>query len=83
MRLTPAEGLALTVSPVRLGCVGVGALILALLYRRITTLGRLTVALGALFERYTCSEPKIISEEPMVRPAAVHEVTLRKTPGPV
>jgi amino acid transporter len=44
--LWPSQELALTVSPARLGCVAVGALILFLLYRRVTTLARLTLALG-------------------------------------
>jgi amino acid transporter len=39
------QDLGLTVSPTRVGAVLVGVLILFLLYRRITTLGRLTVAL--------------------------------------
>jgi len=45
--LWPAEDpqyqMALTISPARLGCLAVGVLILALLYRRVTVLGRLTV----------------------------------------
>jgi amino acid transporter len=43
--LWKAQGLDLTVSPGRLGCVAVGALIVALLYRRVTSLGRWTVVL--------------------------------------
>jgi amino acid transporter len=48
--LWKAEGLDLTFSPGRLGCVAVGGLIIALLYRRVTSLGRLTVVfwLGVL-----------------------------------
>jgi amino acid transporter len=41
--LWKAQELAVTFSPGRLGCVAVGALIIALLYRRVTSLGRLTV----------------------------------------
>ena len=36
----------LTVSPARLGCLAVGVVILVLLYRRVTVLGRLTVCSG-------------------------------------
>jgi amino acid transporter len=46
--LWTSQQLALTLSPARAGCVAVGALILFLLYRRVTTLARLTVGLGAL-----------------------------------
>src|SRR5436190_862167 len=38
------QDLALTVGPSRLACVAVGGLLIVLLYRRITTLGRLTFA---------------------------------------
>ncbi|MHB1423032.1 MAG: APC family permease [Gemmataceae bacterium] len=41
----PDDPMDLTVSPARLGCVGVGVVILVLLYRRIAVLGRLTVLL--------------------------------------
>jgi amino acid transporter len=40
------HALALTLSPVRAGCVAVGAVIILLLYRRATTLARLTMAMG-------------------------------------
>ncbi len=51
--LWPEQDLTLSVSPVRLGCISLGAFLLFLLYRRITSLGRLTVTfwlgvLGAL-----------------------------------
>lgn len=39
------QELDLTASPARLGCVAVGLVIIALLYRRVTTLGRLTVVM--------------------------------------
>jgi amino acid transporter len=39
------EQMALTISPARLGCMAIGAVILVLLYRRVTVLGRLTVLL--------------------------------------
>src|SRR5262249_15135978 len=38
------QELALTIGPSRLGCVAVGGVLVFLLYRRITTLGRLTLA---------------------------------------
>ncbi len=41
--LWKAQDLAVTFSPGRLGCVAVGALLIVLLYRRVTSLGRLTV----------------------------------------
>jgi amino acid transporter len=41
----PSEQMALTVSPARLGCMAIGVVILVLLYRRVTVLGRLTVLL--------------------------------------
>jgi amino acid transporter len=41
----PEDEMALTISPVRLGCLAVGVLLIALLYRRVTVLGRLTVLL--------------------------------------
>ncbi len=40
-----AQKLAVTFSPTRLGCVGLGVLIIALLYNRVTILGRLTLGL--------------------------------------
>jgi amino acid transporter len=51
--LWPEQDLTLSISPARLGCIGLGAFLLFLLYRRITSLGRLTVTfwlgvLGAL-----------------------------------
>jgi amino acid transporter len=42
----PEQGLSLTFSPARFGVVGVGLVLIALLYRRVAVLGRLTVALG-------------------------------------
>jgi amino acid transporter len=42
----PEEQMDLTISPARLGCMAVGVVILVLLYRRVTVLGRLTVLLG-------------------------------------
>src|SRR5690349_24185107 len=39
------EGMDLTISPARLGCMGIGVLILVLLYRRIDVLGRMTMFL--------------------------------------
>src|SRR5436309_960247 len=45
--LWPAQELALTFSPARLGCLALGALILFLLYRSVTSLGRLTVLFWA------------------------------------
>jgi amino acid transporter len=39
----PGNSMDLTVSLARLGCVGIGVVILVLLYRRVTVLGRLTV----------------------------------------
>ena len=44
--LWPQEGMDLTISPARLGCMGIGLLILVLLYRRIDALGRLTMLLS-------------------------------------
>lgn len=41
----PAEGLALTISPARAACVLVGVALILLLYRSVTTLGKLTFAL--------------------------------------
>ncbi len=48
--LWKAQDLAITFSPGRLACVAVGALLIVLLYRRVTSLGRLTVVfwLGVL-----------------------------------
>jgi amino acid transporter len=43
--LWPQEGMDLTISPARLGCMGIGVFILVLLYRRIDALGRLTMLL--------------------------------------
>jgi amino acid transporter len=43
--LWPEQGLDMTISPARLGCMAVGLFILVLLYRRISVLGRLTVLL--------------------------------------
>jgi amino acid transporter len=39
----PEQELAITFSPGRLACVGIGFLLILLLYRRVTILGRLTV----------------------------------------
>ncbi len=41
----PQEGLALTISPARAACMLVGVALILLLYRSVTTLGRLTFAL--------------------------------------
>ena len=41
----PDDAMDLTVSPARLGCMAIGVVILVLLYRRVTVLGRLTVVL--------------------------------------
>jgi amino acid transporter len=41
----PDDVMDLTVSPARLGCLVIGVIILVLLYRRVTVLGRLTVLL--------------------------------------
>jgi amino acid transporter len=41
----PDDGMDLTISPARLGCLAIGVVILVLLYRRVTVLGRLTVLL--------------------------------------
>jgi amino acid transporter len=43
--LWPEYRIALTISPARLACIAVGALLIVLLYRRVTSLGRLTVLL--------------------------------------
>jgi APA family basic amino acid/polyamine antiporter len=40
---TPEDQIALTIGPARAGCMAVGAFLLALLYRRVTVLARLTV----------------------------------------
>jgi amino acid transporter len=53
LTLWAEQDLTLSCSPARLGCVGIGVLLIVLLYRRITSLGRLTVTfwlgvLGAL-----------------------------------
>src|SRR5262249_21615444 len=37
------EGLGLTFSPARLGCIGVGTLLIGLVYQKVTALGRLTL----------------------------------------
>jgi APA family basic amino acid/polyamine antiporter len=41
--LWPQQQVYLTVSPARLGCVALGGILIALLYRRVNVLGRLTV----------------------------------------
>jgi amino acid transporter len=48
--LWPEKELSITFSPARLACVGLGLLLIVLLYRRVTALGRLTVTfwLGVL-----------------------------------
>ncbi|HWG44784.1 MAG TPA: APC family permease [Gemmataceae bacterium] len=43
--LSETQKLDLTISPVRLGCMAIGLVILVLLYRRVAILGRLTVVL--------------------------------------
>jgi APA family basic amino acid/polyamine antiporter len=45
LAIWPAQKLALTVSPARIGCMILGAAIILLLYRRIAALGRLTLLL--------------------------------------
>jgi amino acid transporter len=45
VNLWEAQNLALTLSPARAGCVGLGILLVALLWNRVTVLGRLTLAL--------------------------------------
>jgi amino acid transporter len=45
--LWPAQGLSLTFSPARAGCVALGLLLLVLLYRSVNGLGRLTVLFWA------------------------------------
>jgi amino acid transporter len=42
-----AQNLVMIVSPVRVGCAFLGALLIALLYRRVENLGRLTLLFGA------------------------------------
>ncbi len=46
LELWPAQELAMTFSPARLGCAGLGVLLLLLLYRRVEFLGRLAVLFG-------------------------------------
>jgi amino acid transporter len=41
------KDLGMTFSPIRLGCAGLGALLVFLLYRRVESLGRLTLLFGA------------------------------------
>jgi amino acid transporter len=47
INLWPEQELALTFSPARAGCVALGLLLLVLLYRSVTSLGRLTVLFWA------------------------------------
>jgi amino acid transporter len=45
--LWAAQNLAVTVSPARLGCAALGLVLIVLLYRRVESLGRLTLLFGA------------------------------------
>src|SRR5205814_1566641 len=73
INLWAQEELRLTFSPARLACVGVAVLLILLLYRNITTLGRLTfvfwlgilgIIAWILIEGWTRFDPAIAFDWP-------------------
>jgi amino acid transporter len=84
--LWEAQGLALTFSPARLGCMGLGVVILILLYRSVAILSRLTVLLWlgvlaacawVLLEGWLHFDPKVAFALPAEGPGPPLEFATR------